>query len=569
MLPLASKQSSRLDGKSAAAAALTLLGSLACYLAIPLITRHHGAPDPEQFLTRTYEIRVVVIMCAAWLLSYVLYPFTTRRVMQLRGRWRPAYTAISLALACAFIAFFIVHYGNREYGLWDFGIVIDSGWRQVIGQHPYSDFLTTAPPGFNLGIKYAFQIFGVSWDAQLIATALFGCITFLWMYWLLTRLTTNRIAAFAASFTITSAISLELCFWWFNSVTETLMLLFFLSCLLLCRQTASTATLLSYYFSLWPLALMKPNMAGTMGLCGIVLTLILSDRKLRVALATLAAAATTPLVLYLNGISIPAMFANYHSAAIERGLTLIGFEPYHPRWKLVLLFFWMLALALPIATILPESASLLRLRRWSRFGSLLFFPVLFLITFYGLTTNSELVDVQLCALLLGGILILFGPDLGIGPTTSPFARRRISLRRIYVPLLFTMLASDLYAGVMRWRVQGIGPGLFFEWRDSDHRVETGFFRDLHASVDMTRTTAQIQQAVAANSGPVFFGPRLEVGYALSRRSHAARLGTRHFLCAQRPKPAHQGLAAAPLQHFDFSERRLHVLPARFPRSNQV
>ena len=251
-----------------------------------------------------------------------------------------------------------------------------------------------------------------------------------------------------------------------------------------------------------------------MGLCGIVLVLCATDRKMRVFLLTLAAAATTPLFLYLNGVSIPSMLANYHAAAIEHSLTLFGLRTYTHR-QLTALLLWTLILALPIATVLPAYRSSFRQQKWHRLAFLLFFPAILAITWYGLITNSDLADVQFANLLTGSTIILFG----IGMPTP-----RLPMRRIYIAILFAMLASDLYAGVMRWRVYGVGLGQFFEWSDTDHRVDSDFFVDLHASSSMNTVVEQIHQAVSDNRGPFFIGSRIEIGYALNKLPSPNRMG---------------------------------------------
>ncbi len=125
--------------------------------------------------------------------------------------------------------FFI--FGNRQFGAYDFSILIDTGWRLVSGQKPYSDFVCTTPPGFYLGLKYAFAIFGVSWNAQLYATAILRVAAFFWMCRLFGLLVESRLAAFLLSFAIVSAAILTLDFWWYNNVTVIAATVFFLSSL--------------------------------------------------------------------------------------------------------------------------------------------------------------------------------------------------------------------------------------------------------------------------------------------------------------------------------------------------
>ena len=76
---------------------------------------------------------------------------------------------------------------------------------------------------------------------------------------------------------------------------------------------------ISYFLSLALLSLMKPNMAGVTIVGGVVLLFLVTDRKMRLVLLTLAATAAAVGVLLLNHVSIPAMLANYHSVAKVHG----------------------------------------------------------------------------------------------------------------------------------------------------------------------------------------------------------------------------------------------------------
>ena len=490
------------------------LAALGVYRTLPFLLSHfHGQTDSDRELHHVYESRDYLITFSVWLIAFVLYVPLTFTSARIRTRWKPLYTVICLVAACVFMGMFILHFGNRQFGAYDLGILIDTGWRQIIGQRPYVDFLTANPPGFNLGIKYAFRVFGINWNAQLYATAIFATGSFLWLYWLLCRLIGRRTVAFWLAFAAETAITLELSFWWYNSSTETFVLLFFLSCMLLCRQPCSVGAQISYYFSLWPLGLMKPNMAGIVILCGVALVLCGTGRKLRVTLLTLAAAATVLLFLYINGVSIPSMLASYHGAAIEHGLTLFGLRFYSDK-ELVVLLLWTLIMALPIVTVLPACRSSLRQRQWRGLAFQLFFPTILLVTLYGLITNSDLADMQIANLLVGGIIILFGIGMPVPPPI---------MRRIYIALLFAMLASDLYAATTRYRVYAISPHLFFEWEDADYGSSSAFFKDMHASPRMNLVIGQIGQAVSENQGPFFMGPRIELCYALNRLSSPDRM----------------------------------------------
>ncbi len=162
------------------------------------------------------------------------------------SRWRSAYTVGALLAACGFLSAFIIHFGNRQFGAWDFGVLIDTGWRQILGQRPYTDFISPLPPAFNLGIKYAFELFGVNWNAQLYFTAIFASISFLWSYWLLSKLTGSRIASFGMALAIQCAVVLPLCFWWYNNTVS--IMARFSSFLLILRESNLTRPSAAFIF---------------------------------------------------------------------------------------------------------------------------------------------------------------------------------------------------------------------------------------------------------------------------------------------------------------------------------
>ena len=120
---------------------------------------------------------------------------------------RRGYSIAALTLSSVFFVWFIFHFGNRQFGAWDFNIIIDTGWRQILGQHPYTDFITPNPPGFNLGIYYAFRLFGVTWNAQLFAIILFCLVTFFWIYWLLRQLAAPSLYALFLAFSVVNGWS--------------------------------------------------------------------------------------------------------------------------------------------------------------------------------------------------------------------------------------------------------------------------------------------------------------------------------------------------------------------------
>ena len=481
-----------------------LLISTIVFLFVPRLVRHMMKQpfSAERFHSHVLSLQMGTILIGVFVSAWALIPALTRVADYLRPRWKTVYTGAALLSVCAFLSAFIIHFGNRQFGAWDFGNLIDTGWRQILGQRPYVDFICPNPPGFNLGIKYAFQIFGVDWNAQLYFTAIFSSASFLWLYWLMWRLVGAKLAAFWTAFAIECFVVLPLAFWWYNNSTSILAAVFFLSCLLYSEQSNSFAVQSSLFASLAVLPLMKPNIAGLTVIAGLILLFIIVEHKGKLLLLTLGAALATIVVIYANGISVPAMLASYRSIAIERGvLSNFGLRELDQA-DMRMLVVKTLILALPAFGLLPALGLHLRRRQWRRVAFYLFFPIALLIAIYGMRTNNDVKDVECGMLLAAGAVIIFSAKL---------PERR--LRRFYLAAVCAIALSDVYIGAARLRVLGIGEHEFFEW-DGNVPVGDNFFKDDYASQPMRDVVREITEIKSSNPGPFFMGPRLEFMYAV-------------------------------------------------------
>jgi len=478
------------------------LTAFVCAGAAHLIHRGVRVISDDMMYVRTI-FRFYVILIGSFVAAFLMTPALDSLVHRRRRYWKPAYTYFALATVCAFLCAFLVHFGRWQFGGFDYNILIEVGWRQLLGQRPYVDFVTSTPPGFNLGMKFAYQIFGASWDANLYLSALFACITFLWMYWLMRRLRLGRLAATLMALAVECAVMLTLCFWWYNNSTLIFASIFFLSCLLLAREGASRSAQMSFCLSLAIMVLMKPNIAGVTAVCGIALLLVLAERRILIVALTAAASLLAVLLLVGNHVSIPAMLASYHGASLERGgFSTFGFDEMNHFGKLTALV-WVAVLALPLVSLAPRMAQQLQQRSWLEFALSMFFPLAVLIALYGIATNGELRDVECGVLLAAGAVLVFG--------------MRISgslMRRVYIAVVFAGTVGDLFLGAIRTRIYTIGSGMFFEWTDNHHRVNSGFLQNMQISSTMQHVEEQVVEAKEQNGGPYFFGPRIDFNYAV-------------------------------------------------------
>ena len=497
---------SRWDRRAAIAGAAVFVLTLATCIFIPSTVVHFKRITGNDGFYKQEYLRLDTILAGVFLGAFLLTPAATAAVAWLRRRWRDAYTCLALAGTCVFIWFFLVHFGRHQFDGFDYNILIDLGWRQVLGQRPYVDFPATTPPGFHLGIKYAFELFGVNWDASLYFSAIFACATFLWMYWMLTLLKMGRLASLAVAFAIECAAILTHCFWSYNSTTLTLAAVFFLSCLVYAREPEPVGVQASYLASLALLSLMKPNIAGVMIAGGVVLLFIATTRKLRLVLLTLGAAVAALALLALTHVPVGAMLTSYFSVARRRGSigAHLGYSALSPFEKHSALF-WVGMLSLPLLGAVPQFVKQVWRRDWRGLAFTLLFPLSLLVAFYGMATNGDHRDVECTVLLAAGGVIAFG-----------LRWNGTLLRRFSIAILCASIAGDLYYGSARTIVYGGGQHFFFEWQDNRHKIDSGFLKNMRVGAPLIEVEREVKQALDTNPGPYFLGPRIDFNYAAFR-----------------------------------------------------
>ena len=491
---------SKRDRLSTVAGFVTLVLTIILFALVPA---PEGHTNRISFYKQAF-IRLHVIMAGVFVSSCLLFPAMRAAVTRLRPKWRNEYTYGALFVVCAFLCCFVVHYGRWQYGAFDFNILVEMGWRQMLGQRPYVNFPATTPPGFNLGIKYAFEMFGVNWDANLYFTAIVTCVSFLWMFWLLRRLSAGRLASLAVAFAVECAAILTLDFWWYNNSALISAAVFFLSCLVYAKQPRQIPVQASYVASLVILSLMKPNIAGLTIACSVLLLFLITDSKLRLLLLTLGATLAALGVLVLNHVPVGAMLSSYLSVAEGRGG--VGARFGYREMSLVerkSALFWLGVVSIPLVGLIPRAAKQIKGRDWRGLGLAILLPVSLLVALYGLATNGEFRDVECTALLVAGGALTFG-----------LRWNGRFLRRFYIGIVCASIACDIYYGATRIRVLGIGPHVFFEWQDNQHRIESGFFKNMRVSGSMVEVENEVAQALNVNQGPYFFGTRLDFNYAV-------------------------------------------------------
>lgn len=473
------------------------------------------APHPEWFFQRPHKLftddpfyqatifRFYLLLFAGFAVGWLLQPVAaTLTPSKAYARHERSICAAALLTLCGFLTAFIVLAGRWQFGGFDYNILIETAWRQFLGQHPYTDFPTTAPPIFNIGAVLALRLFGVSWDATLWFTALFTCVTALWLYALLRTLAVRPAAAMGTTLAIETAAMLSCSFWWYNNSTNVLAAVFLLSALAITRPRGSGVFVaLSFTASVALLALGKPNIAGLTLAAGLLVTLFASPSRRQVALLAAAGFALSLLLLLVMHMSPLAMVHAYRGASRERGaLSSFGFDEFSLGDKLANSA-WFAAVCLPLLVVFRPMLAAWQNHQRAVAVRWLLFPLSALVAIYGLRGNGELRDVELTLVLAA---------LGVLAFASSLSTPR--LRRYTVALLCGLIASDVYTGIARDRVYTIGLHHFFEWTDRDNVIAAGPLRHMRVSRTFLDTNNEVTAAVKTNPGPFFFGTRVDYSY---------------------------------------------------------
>ena len=451
---------------------------------------------------------------AVFLTAFVLYPGAVGIRQAVAKRWRPLHTALLAGLVCGAFGFCIVTWGNHQYAGPDHSLMVDVGWRLFRGQIPYRDFICTLPPGFLAGLRYAYQMFGARWDAILYVDVIFACLTFVWMYKLLSAILRSRVNAFLAAIAIECAGVLAGSYWWYNNIASVTATIFFLSCLLYLRQPDSAGAQLSYVAALAMIGTMKPNTAVPLIFGCVILVFIATKARARFTALTMAGVACLLGFLMLNQFHVLQMIGSYRAAAAARGISAFGFM-HRTQSEKIRVTIYVGCMLLPGFVLwwkqLRDAIGRRDIRALSVSALLALAPV---VGVYAMFTNGEMKDTDFPLMICFGAVTLWGrTDQALAlPGLSGTTWKSEAVLRLYASFLVGLAVSDLYLGASRNRLE-FSEGVYFERADAEYNPGVPYFQHMRASKRMQDVIAQMAQVLRDSGRPVFFGPNLEFGYA--------------------------------------------------------
>jgi len=465
---------------------------------------------------------------------------------------RRRFYALGAALT-AFVGAFILRCGMHQIGGYDHSITVDFGWRLCQGQRPYADFPCTVPPGFALGGKFAFEWFGASWRSIIDMTALFSMATFAWSLFLLEHIYGRGLATLLWALGAQAFSMMVASFWWYSPITATSAVIYMLAAMDWLRRPNDRIAIVSYGAALLLMATMKANEAGVM-IPGFSAVLFISPRHRWRALAvSLAAFGGFLLLLALNGFSFFGLIDAYRYIS-PRGVSLVPFlidlSPNESRlamlavssfalpaiialsragqgrriWGwipgavMVVLLAWFawdtrLKAVGAACLLLPPLLALAPGRQALRAPGVWIGIVALLGGIYGFLTNSELKLVDLPPVFIAAML-LTAEMRAAPPAETLVYRMPFAWHRYFCVVCVVLGCVGLEQGYSRARIRSIGQGRFFQFDDTRHTIDSGFFKGLHCGDYSYEVLKDIGELLRRDpSATVWFGNRMEWAYA--------------------------------------------------------
>jgi hypothetical protein len=417
-----------------------------------------------------------------------------RRILSFRGLIFP--TAAMLGVGA-------YNLGMHQFGGWDEGLITHIAACYHQGLKPYVDYPCSLPPLFMAVIRCAAAFFGLRWAfLSPMVTAAFAVLTALWLFALL------RLAAVERHWALVITICAQLStlwvtpFWWFNNSSSVSVVLLFASTVACLQQPRRLLLWISVAFALAMVVASKPNdLPATLMVFALLAT---RDRRqwMKVSLVCVAAAGLMLLICYIAQMPPRLLLASYVEIGKLRGspLNMFGIsESDWPEKQLLCLFI--------LFTMLSFWGMLVRAARCHQGGG----PLLFTCAIAALTsmemvaTNSEMKTSDLCVVLVAFAILCLRPwQIGkVGP-----ARKAVLVAML--ALFFCM--AGLFSFTHQ-RILNIGEKTYYEPLPT-RTLQSGFFAGLQAGPRLCTVLAQSAQVLSRYPGQrVFFGPRMEFGYA--------------------------------------------------------
>jgi hypothetical protein len=409
----------------------------------------------------------------------------------------------------------ILTYGVIQFGGMDGGVLSNAAWMGHLGYKPYVDFQSMCPPIYFITSRLAFDLFGVQWKSFVSFMALFSGITFTCHWFLLRRIPMGLKWKLLAAVATQAVTVVPIGWGHYNQTTAVLAALFLTAAMGLALHGEAWRDWIYLTLAAALLAAAKPNVAGPLLLLAYPV-LILRAGQLWKGIACLVVAALLNLGLLACFRMNPLDVLRGYLGAGNRVLSWTNIKHFLFLDDRVEVVQTTAALAPLLAGFIIVLVNAARNRKWlSGHWRLAFLAISGLLTsLLGMATNSEHNMVDLPPFIVGSVVLLAAAHRAI--------RRGAQRRLAHVSVLIgcgALIFHGFSYAVDRSRIKSIGTYTFWEPDAAQPIADNSYFSDVIAGprlfIVVNQMSAVLKKYDYVNraDAPVFFGPRMDFGYA--------------------------------------------------------
>lgn len=444
--------------------------------------------------------------------------FKLKNLILFNARGFAGLTALLLAATIAYIA--SLYFGLRQYPGYDASPMVNEAYRIYLGQKANIDFFSPFPPLFSWVSSFAIELLGPYWYSFSVVGAIFATLASVIIFQELRKPIGSLLSFFVAIYAFV-ATGLFVGFWW-HGTTTTLVTVIFFSVLANYPQERS-----NIYFHVKVLVigamlfLLKPNIALPALLCG-YLWLALPNKlggfgSVRISFLQIGLTALTAFLFckYLINLDPVSYIQNVIEISKIRSDSIKILEPTPIRQYLlnVSIIDFLLILG-PLVIVLMNRGfrnyfltqqDFCKKKEKSR--SFIFIAFASVISgVAGIITNGDF-PITSYPLIIFGFALIIARDFDISMPTRP-------LLMIIFGLWLVAIVHAAQMGFFRDRVLGAGYKQFWEEPIFLSRINEGFFKNAEIGPTLIQFMEESKSIIEKyKPKKVFFGPRVEFGYA--------------------------------------------------------
>jgi len=406
-----------------------------------------------------------------------------------------------------------------QFGGMDGSAVIQAAWRYHLGQEPYRDFLTPAPPSYLIIPGLAFKFLGVAWTSLVRIAAVASAAAFVGQYYLLRRVGWPCLWCFAVSLCTQTVTMLPIGWWTYNQTTAVFASLYTTAAMAFLSGPRDRVARVALGISMLLLSWGKPNVAGLL-LSGSAV-IFLSSKATRnpfIIVSVVSAAISVGLLVGLN-VDPRRLVESYLGSGGRLGnkgmfLQCFIFNDY---WES------MVTVPLLITMLLAVGLAWRRASLWiatipKQLPWLLFLMIV--TSLAAMATNNELnmVDAPLFFLATAGFVLANRPRIYWRIRSDLFSNSSLA-RIMTLGSIAALFCFGMRISIHRQRIMSIGWLTFWQPGALQSIEAPPFFRGMEVGRRFQSVLAELQIVLRKSNisnldrHEVFFGPRMEFAYA--------------------------------------------------------